>query len=101
MILTLSGTYEQLYTYVIFASVVFHAAAGIAVFLLRRRRPDAARPYRTWGYPVVPALFVLACLLLIGNTLYKKPAESLWGLGLVALGLPAYAAFSRRRRRDS
>jgi hypothetical protein len=47
---------------------------------------------------VVPALFVLACLLLIGNTLYSRPAESLWGLGLVALGLPAYAAFSRRRR---
>lgn len=101
VILTLSGTYEQLYTYVIFASVVFHAAAGIAVFLLRRRRPDAERPYRTWGYPVVPALFVLACLLLIGNTLYKKPVESLWGLGLVALGLPAYAAFARRRRRAS
>jgi APA family basic amino acid/polyamine antiporter len=101
VILTLSGTYEQLYTYVIFASVLFHAAAGIAVFLLRRRRPDAVRPYRTWGYPAVPALFVLACLLLIGNTLYKKPVESLWGLGLVALGLPAYAAFARRRRRAS
>jgi APA family basic amino acid/polyamine antiporter len=101
IVLCASGTYEQLYTYVIFASVLFHGAAGAAVFVLRRRQPRLARPYRTWGYPVVPALFVLACLLLIGNTLYSRPAESLWGLGLVALGLPAYAAFSRRQRLSS
>jgi APA family basic amino acid/polyamine antiporter len=98
VILTVSGTYEQLYTYVVFASVMFAAAAGTAVFILRRRRPQAARPYRVWGYPVVPALFVLACLVLIGNTLYQRPAESLWGLGLVVIGLPAYALFTRRRR---
>ncbi len=97
VVLTVTGTYVQLYTYVVFASVVFHAAAGAAVFVLRRRRPDAPRAYRAWGYPVVPALFVLACLLLIGNTLYERPVESLWGLGLVALGLPAYAMFVRRR----
>ncbi|HXO43403.1 MAG TPA: amino acid permease, partial [Thermoanaerobaculia bacterium] len=98
VILTVSGTYEQLYTYVVFASVVFHAAAATAVFVIRRRRPGVAVAYRTWGYPVVPALFVLACLLLVGNTLVQRPVESLWGLGLVALGLPAYALFSRRRR---
>ena len=98
VLLTVSGTYEQLYTYVVFASVLFHAAAAMAVFVLRRRRPPAAVPYRTWGYPAVPALFILACLLLIGNTLVQRPVESLWGLGLVALGLPAYALFSRRRR---
>ena len=69
-----------------------------AVFILRRRRPDLPRPYRTWGYPVVPALFILACLLLIGNTLKESPVESLLGLGLVALGLPAYALFRRRTR---
>ncbi len=67
-----------------------------SVFILRRRRPDLPRPYRTWGYPVVPALFILACLLLIGNTLKESPVESLLGLGLVALGLPAYAMFRRR-----
>lgn len=98
VILTVSGTYEQLYTYVVFASVLFHAAAATAVFVLRRRRPRVAVPYRTWGYPVVPALFILACLLLVGNTLVQRRGESLWGLGLVALGLPAYAVFSRRRR---
>jgi len=98
VVLTVSGTYQQLYTYVVFASFLFHAAAGVGVFVLRRRLPGAERPYRTWGYPVVPALFVLSCLLIIGNTLASRPGESLCGLGLVALGLPAYVLFSRRRR---
>nr|MDP9120393.1 APC family permease [Acidobacteriota bacterium] len=97
LLLTVSGTYEQLYTYVIFASVLFHAGTAAAVFVLRRRRPDLPRPYRTWGYPVVPALFILACLLLIGNTLHEKPVESLLGLALVALGIPAFAWMRRQR----
>jgi APA family basic amino acid/polyamine antiporter len=96
VLLTVSGTYEQLYTYVVFSSVVFHAATAAAVFVFRRRLPDAPRPYRTWGYPVVPALFILACLLLIGNTLFEKPVESLLGLGLLALGVPAFLIFRAR-----
>lgn len=96
LLLTLSGTYEQLYTYVVFVSVLFHAATAAAVFVLRRSRPDHPRPYRTWGYPVVPALFILACLLLIGNTLAERPVESLLGLGLLVLGLPAYLWFRKR-----
>lgn len=98
MLLTLSGTYEQLYTYVVFSSVLFHAATAASVFVFRRRRPDLPRPYRTWGYPVVPALFLLACLLLVGNTLAERPTESLLGLGLLVLGLPAYAMFRSRSR---
>jgi APA family basic amino acid/polyamine antiporter len=103
MVLTLSGTYEQLYTYVVFAGVLFHIAAGTAVFVLRRTRPDGpgvSRPYRVWGYPVVPALFILASLVLMLNTLFEKPKESLWGLLFVALGLPAYAWWSRKRRQE-
>ena len=96
LLLTLSGTYEQLYTYVVFVSVMFHAATAAAVIVLRRTRPDHPRPYRTWGYPVVPALFILTCVLLIGNTLAEKPVESLLGLGLLALGLPAYLWFRKR-----
>ncbi len=96
IVLTLSGTYSQLYTYAVFASIFFHAMTAAAVFLFRRRLPDAPRPYRTWGYPVVPILFILACLLLIGNTLVESPVESLIGLGIVALGLPAYLVFRRR-----
>lgn len=97
-VLTLSGTYAQLYTYVVFALVVFHALTAAAVIVLRRRRPDLPRPYRTWGYPVVPLLFIGACLLLIGNTLVEKPVESLLGTGLVLLGLPAYLIFRFRSR---
>jgi APA family basic amino acid/polyamine antiporter len=94
--LTCTGTYEQLYTYVVFASLVAHAATGTAVFVLRRTRPDHPRPYRTWGYPAVPALFILCSLLLIGNTLKERPTESLLGLGIVDLGLPAYAYWRHR-----
>jgi APA family basic amino acid/polyamine antiporter len=61
-----------------------------AIFTLRRRRPDAPRPYRAWGYPVVPALFVLASLGLVASTFLQRPWESLMGLALIAAGLPAY-----------
>jgi APA family basic amino acid/polyamine antiporter len=96
MLLTVSGTYDQLYTYVVFAAVVFHAATGAAVFVLRRTRPDAPRPYRVWGYPVVPALFILSSIVLVANTLFERPVESLFGLVLVALGVPAYLYWRRR-----
>jgi basic amino acid/polyamine antiporter, APA family len=94
-LLTVSGRYDQLYTYVIFVAVLFHVAAGAAVLVLRRTRPEAIRPYRTWGYPVVPLLFILGCLILLANTLAERPTESLLGLGLLALGLPAYAYWRR------
>ena len=81
MVLTVSGTYEQLFTYVVFAALLFHVATGAAVFVLRRTRPDAPRPYRVWGYPVVPVLFILSSLLLVQNTLFERPRESLLGLG--------------------
>jgi APA family basic amino acid/polyamine antiporter len=100
-LLAASGTYAQLYTYVIFASVMFHAATAAAVFVLRRKAPDLPRPYRAWGYPVVPALFILGCLLMIGNTLVERPFESIAGLGLLALGLPAYALFRNRSAREA
>jgi len=96
VVLTLSGTYEQLYTYVVFAATASHAATGLAVFLLRRARPDAPRPYRTWGYPWVPAAFIVASLVLVANTLAEKPVQSLIGVGLVALGLPAFARWRPR-----
>ena len=95
-LLTFSGSYEQLYTYVVFAVVLFHAATGAAVFVLRRARPDAPRPYRVWGYPWVPLLFILSSAALVVNTLVEKPRESAFGLGLLLLGLPAYLWWRRR-----
>jgi len=96
-LLALTGSYEQLFTYVVFASVLFSMFGGLALFRLRAARPGAARPYRVWGYPVVPALFVVGSLYLVINTLAERPVESLSGLGLLALGLPAYAYWSRRK----
>jgi APA family basic amino acid/polyamine antiporter len=97
-VLALSGTYQQLYTYAVFSLVLFHVMTAAAVIVLRRRRPELPRPYRTWGYPVVPVLFIGACLLLVGNTLVAKPVESLLGTGLLVLGIPAYVLFRRRAR---
>jgi APA family basic amino acid/polyamine antiporter len=95
IVLTFSGTYEQLYTYVVFAMFCFHAATGAAVFVLRRTRPDARRPYRAWGYPWVPGIFILTSLAFVLNTLFEKPKESVIGLVLVGLGLPAYFFWKR------
>ena len=89
-LLALSGTFEQLFTYVVFASVLFSMFGGLALFVLRRTRPDAERPYRAAGYPIVPALFIAGSLFLVVNTLRERPVESLAGLGLLALGLPMY-----------
>ncbi|MEZ5285979.1 MAG: amino acid permease [Vicinamibacterales bacterium] len=96
--LTLTGGYEALFTYVTFASVLFGTLGGLAIFQLRRTRPDAPRPYRAMGYPVIPALYVLGSFALVWNTLAERPTESIAGLGLVALGLPAYFYWSRQSR---
>ena len=97
IVLAFSGTYEQLYTYAVFAAFVFHIATAVAVIRLRRTRPDAPRPYRTWGYPWVPMVFAAAAIAFVVNTLIERPLESFLGLGLVALGLPAYAWWRRKR----
>ena len=96
-LLTLTGTYEQLFTWVTFASVAFGVLGGLAIFRLRKLKPNVPRPYRTWGYPVVPALFVAGLSVLVVNTVVEKPAESLIGVILVALGLPAYAYWRSNR----
>jgi len=96
-VLVLSGTFEQLYTYVVAIEVVFYAATGAALYVLRRRLPDAPRPYRTWGYPWVPAIFILATAFLVVNTLRERPVQALWGMGLLLLGLPAYWMWRRKK----
>jgi basic amino acid/polyamine antiporter, APA family len=96
-LLVLSGRYSQLYTYVIFASVILYGMATAAVIVLRFKRPDLPRPYRTLGYPFVPVVFVLGISCLVVSTLLKSPRESLMGLGLVSLGLPFYFVWKRRR----
>jgi APA family basic amino acid/polyamine antiporter len=97
-VLVLSGRYDQLYTYVIFASVILYGMATAAVIVLRFKRPDLPRPYRTIGYPVVPVVFVLGIASLVISTLLKSPGESLIGLGLISLGLPFYFFWKSRRQ---
>jgi APA family basic amino acid/polyamine antiporter len=95
MVLALSGTYEQLFTYVMFASILFSVAAGLALFRLRTTHPNQHRPYRAWGYPYVPAVFVLGSIAFVLNTLLERPTESILGLALVLTGVPVYL-FHRR-----
>ncbi len=99
-LLCLSGKYDQLYTYVMFAAVLFYALAGASVIVLRRRHPEWPRPYRTWGYPWTPLLYVAVCLVVLVNTLLNKPVESGIGLGILVLGLPAYAFWKGRTGRE-
>lgn len=100
-VLAASGTYEQLFTYVIFTAWVFYAGAVMAVVVLRRQRPELARPYRIWGYPFLPIAFTLAALAIVGNTLVRSPRESMIGLGLVLAGLPIYLVWTWLSRRPA
>ena len=94
-VLALSGTFDQLTDLAIFAFWLFYGMVTAAVFVFRRREPDAPRPYRTWGYPIVPALFVLVTIYLIVFTIKNAPLQSLFGLLIIALGLPVYWYFVR------
>jgi basic amino acid/polyamine antiporter, APA family len=97
-ILALSGSFDTLTNYVIFGSWIFYGLVTASVFIFRRRMPDAERPYRAWGYPIVPILFLLVTAWLLINTLMTTPVQALIGLGLIALGLPVYAIFAKRGR---
>jgi APA family basic amino acid/polyamine antiporter len=94
-LLVLSGRYEQLYTYVIFASWILYGMTTAAVIVLRKKRPDLPRPYRTIGYPLVPVVFVLVAFVLVLSTLFDSPRESIMGIGLILLGLPFYFYWKR------
>jgi basic amino acid/polyamine antiporter, APA family len=96
-LLVLSGTFDQLTDMLIFAAFIFYGATAFGVFVLRKTMPDAPRPYRVIGYPVVPAIFILFCIALIINTLMEKPQEALIGLGLMATGLPFYFYWNSKK----
>jgi len=96
-VLVLSGKYDELFDFVIFGSWILYAMAGASVFVLRRKRPDLPRPYKTIGYPVVPVLFLAGATVLEISTLITKPRESLAGIALILLGLPFYFYWRRAR----
>ena len=95
-VLVLAGTFEQLLLYTGFAVVTFAGAAVTALFVLRRREPEAARPFRAWGYPVLPGVFVAASAAMVMNEIWREPGASGAGLLLILAGLPLHAMFRRR-----
>src|SRR4029453_13781453 len=95
-VVALSGEYDTLTDYAIFALTLFYALVAASIFIFRKREPDAERPYKTWGYPVVPVLFLVVSIALILQTIRKTPRQSAIGLGLILLGLPVYFLLQRR-----
>jgi APA family basic amino acid/polyamine antiporter len=100
-LLVLLGTYDQLFTYVIFAAWVFYALAAFAVIVLRRKLPGLPRPYRVVGYPFVPLIFVIAAAWFLLNTLREKPLEAGMGSLMVIIGVPVYFLWKRQSVRSS
>ncbi len=95
-LLVLSGTFDQLTDMIIFAVFIYYAATTLGVFVLRKKMPDAVRPYKVWGYPVVPAIVLLFCGCLIINTIYTRPREAVIGLILMLTGVPMYFWFKKK-----
>ena len=94
-ILTLSGRYDQLYTYVIFGMVLSYTLTVIALFILRWKRPNIPRPYRCAGYPWLPAIYVLVGTAWTLNTIITRPLEAFWGTTIVLIGVPGYLYWKR------
>lgn len=90
------GTFHDLITYVTFMDIAFMALAGAAVYILRRKKPELNRPYKTWGYPIIPFIFIFVSTAFVINTLINRPEQAIAGLILLAIGILAYIFFKRR-----
>lgn len=99
LILSLSGTFEELFTYVIFGQWIFFGLCAASVFILRKKRPDLPRPYRTFGYPITPIIFILAAAVISINTLVNEFWNAMAGLLIIGLGIPAYLFWRRKSSR--
>jgi APA family basic amino acid/polyamine antiporter len=101
IVLSVSGTFEQLFTYVIFGQWIFFGLTVAAVIILRRKRPGLSRPYRTWGYPVTPIIFIISAFLISVNSLIREFWNSFAGLAIILLGVPAYLYWHGKKSRMS
>src|SRR5579872_27195 len=97
-LLTVSGRYDQLYTYVIYGMVLSYTLTVIGLFILRWKRPDAPRPYRCTGYPWLPGIYVLVGTAWTLNTIITRPTEAFWGTFIVLIGVPGYLYWKRSAR---
>jgi APA family basic amino acid/polyamine antiporter len=100
VVLCFSGSYQSLIEFVAFALLLFFAATGFAVFILRRKAPGRERPFKAWGYPVLPALYVLINLTVFIAVFFSRPVQSLAGAAVICAGLPAYFFWTARRRKS-
>ena len=98
-VLTISGRYDQLYTYVIYGMVLSYTLTVIGMFLLRWKRPEIPRPYRCTGYPWLPAIYVLIGTVWTLNTIFTRPTEAFWGTAIVLFGVPFYLFWKRGNRK--
>ena len=94
-VLVLTGTFDQLVEFTGFAIVLFAGISVGALFVLRKREPNADRPFKTWGYPVAPMVFVVASFLIVLNAIWRSPVTSLAGLSIILVGVPIYFMFWR------
>jgi APA family basic amino acid/polyamine antiporter len=97
-LLVLSGTFDQLTDMIIFAVFIYYGATTLGVFILRKRMPDAYRPYKVWGYPIVPAIVIIFCVCLLFNTIFSRPREAAIGAVLMLTGVPMYYLFTRKNK---
>ena len=98
-VLTLTGHYDQLYTYVMLGMVLSYELTVIGMFWLRWRRPEIPRPYRCTGYPWVPGIYVLIGAAWILNTIWKRPLEAFWSIAIILIGVPGYLFWKRSNRK--
>jgi len=98
-IIAASGTFEQLFTYVVFIGWIFYGLAAASIFIYRKREPEAVRPYRVPAYPWIPIIFILAAAALVINTVITDPFGSLKGIAVVLIGAPVFLIWNRRVKR--
>lgn len=100
ILLCLSGTYSNLLDYVIIAALIFYILTILAVFILRKRKPEIPRPYKAWGYPYIPVLYIIITTIITLVLLVYKPDYTLPGLGIVLLGIPVFYIWNRNRKKN-
>ncbi len=99
-LLLFAGNFRQLFSLAIFSEWLFYMITASAVFVLRRKEPNAARPFRTWGYPLVPAIFIVAAAVLLYYTFTQNLRNSAWGVAVILAGVPIYLYFARKKKEE-
>jgi APA family basic amino acid/polyamine antiporter len=101
LMLMFAGNFRELFSLTIFAEWLFYMIAASTVFVLRRKEPNIPRPYKTWGYPAVPAVFLLVAAVLLYFTFTENLRNSIWGTLLILSGIPLFLYFAKRRRQNT